>query len=134
MEWYERLKAELKRSPILWAVPIGIVALIAVVIAINLGVTDEQAALEKKEARVQAQTVDSCKQIRLGMAKEQVLKMMPKPVGTILYRRQRAVKEKLLFPSRAGTSTPPQVVLDQRTGHIEEVICDDSYRLSQKKS
>ena len=40
-------------------------------------------------------------------------------------------KEKLFFPSRAAASTPPQSVIDQSTGQVEEVICDDNYRLSQ---
>ncbi|MFQ5847137.1 MAG: hypothetical protein ACE5IQ_05605 [Candidatus Methylomirabilales bacterium] len=135
MNWHERLRLTLKRSPILWAVPLGIVVVIALIIAINRGPTDMKTALEKlekKEERVKAQIVDSCKQIRLGMPKAELLTMMPKPVGTISYRRQRQVKEKLLFPSRAGASTPPTVVVDQRTGHVEEVVCDANYRLPPK--
>lgn len=125
---------KLNRSTLLWAVPLGVAALIAVVIVINWGTTDTQTALEKKEERVKAQIVDSCKQIRLGMAKAELLKMMPTPVGTITYKRQRRVKEKLLFPSRTDASIPPTVVIDQRTGHVEEVVCDDEYRLRKDRS
>lgn len=125
---------KLDRSTLLWAVPLGVAVLIAVVVVINWGTTDTQTTLEKKEERVKARIVDSCKQIRLGMAKAELLKMMPAPVGTVTYKRERRVKEKLLFPSRADASIPPTVVIDRQTGHVEEVVCDDEYRLRKDRS
>lgn len=133
MDWQARLRSKLKDSPFIWAVPLAIVALIAAVIAINWGTTDEETALEKREERVAAHIVDSCKQVRLGMAKEQVLEMMPEPVGIVSYTRNGREKEKLLFPSPAAASTPPQFIIDGRTGQIEEVVCDENHRLSKKK-
>ena len=133
MDWQARLRSKLKGSPFIWAVPLAIAALIAAVIAINWGTTDEQTALEKREERVAAQIVDSCKQIRLGMTRDAVLKIMPEPVGIVSYTRNGREKEKLLFPSPAAASTPPQFIIDGRTGQVEEVVCDENHRLSQKE-
>ncbi|MGH7404445.1 MAG: hypothetical protein ACREJA_01005 [Candidatus Methylomirabilales bacterium] len=82
----------------------------------------------------EAEPVASCRQIRLGMTREEVLKIMPEPVGRVLYKKNRREKEKLLFPSRADASTPPQLVIDGKTGRVEEVVCDENYRLTQKQS
>ena len=128
MEWYARLKLQLKRSPLLWAIPLGVVAVIAVVITINWGTTEKQTAYGRKEE----QTVDSCKQIRLGMTRDDVLKIMPEPVGIVSYTRNGREKEKLLFPSPATASTPPQLIIDGRTGQVEEVVCDENHRLRQQ--
>ncbi|MEE9181370.1 MAG: hypothetical protein V3U33_02205 [candidate division NC10 bacterium] len=128
MKWYERLRVKLKRSTLVWAVPLAVAGLIAVFIAVNWGTTEH-----KKGTTVDRITVDSCKQIRLGMTKDQVLKIMPEPVGIISYKSHGREREKLLFPSPAAASTPPQSVIDQSTGQVEEVICDDNYRLSQKQ-
>lgn len=131
MKWYERLRVKLKRSTLVWAVSLAVAGLIAVFIAVNWGTTEQLILQLKKGTNVDRITVDSCKQIRLGMTKDQVLKIMPEPVGIISYKRHGREKEKLLFPSRAAASTPPQSVIDQSTGQVEEVICDDNYRLSQ---
>ena len=127
MDWQARLRSKLKASPFMWAVPLGVAAIIAAVIAVNWGTTEH-----KKGATVDRITVDSCKQIRLGMTRDEVLKIMPEPVGIVSYTRNGREKEKLLFPSPAAASTPPQFVLDGRTGQVEEVVCDDNYRLSKR--
>ena len=124
MNWYRRLRLDLQRSPLLWIVPLGIAAVIAAIIALNWGRT----------AYKKSRPVETCRQIRLGMTREQVLKIMPEPVGSVLYKRQGRAKEKLIFPSPAGASTPPQLVMDGKTGKVEEVICDEHYRLIQKQS
>lgn len=134
MKWYERLRVKLKRSPLLWAVPLAVAALIVAFIAVNWGTTEHKKGTTVDRTTVDRITVDSCKQIRLGMTKDEVLKLMPEPVGIILYKRHGREKEKLLFPSPAAASTPPQSVIDQRTGQVEEVICDDNYRLSQDRN
>ncbi len=128
MDWQARLGA----SPLMWVVPLGVVAVIAVVIAITWAPTDDRTALERVEKRVKAQVVDSCKQIRLGMTRDEVLKIMPEPVGIVAYRKKGTEKEKLLFPSPAAASTPPQFIIDKRTERIEEIVCDDNYRLRKK--
>lgn len=119
---------KLDRSTLLWAVPLGVAAIIAVVIVVNWGTTEKTVA-EKFE-----ESVDICKRIRLGMTKEQVLMIMPTPVGTISYTKNGKEKEKLLFPSRAGASTPPQTVIDRSADRVEEVVCDDEYRLRKDRS
>ena len=128
MDWQGRLRSKLKGSPFIWAVPLAIAALIAAVIAINWGTTEKQTAYERKTG----QTVDSCKRIRLGMTRDEVLKIMPEPVGIVSYTRNAREKEKLLFPSPATASTPPQFIIDGRTGQVEEVVCDENYRLTQR--
>ena len=128
MDWQARLRSKLKGSPFIWAVPLAVAALIAAVIAINWGTSEKQTAYGRKEE----QTVDSCKQIRLGMTRDDVLKIMPEPVGIVSYTRNGREKEKLLFPSPATASIPPQFIIDGRTGQIEEIVCDDNYRLRKK--
>ena len=99
----------------------------ALVITVNWGKTKYR---EYKEA----EPVATCRQIRLGMTRDEVLKMMPEPVGRISYKKNRREKEKLVFPSRADAPTPPQLVIDGKTGRVEEVVCDENYHLIQKES
>jgi len=99
----------------------------ALVITVNWGTTKYK---EYKEVK----PVASCRQIRLGMTRDEVLKIMPEPVGRISYKKNRREKEKLVFPSRADAATPPQLVIDGKTGRVEEVVCDENYRLTQKQS
>jgi len=99
----------------------------AAVITLNWGTTKYK---EYKEAK----PVASCRQIRLGMTRDEVLKIMPEPVGTISYKKNRKEKEKLIFPSREDAATPPQLVIDRKTGRVEEVVCDANHRLIQKQS
>ncbi len=127
MNWQARLRSKLKRSPLMWVVPLGVAAIVAAVIAVNWGTTGH-----KEGIIVDRINLESCKQIRLGMTRDEVLKIMPEPVGTVSYTRNGREKEKLLFPSPAAASTPPQFVLDGRTGQVEEVVCDDNYRLSKQ--
>ena len=127
MNWQARLRSKLKASPFMWAVPLGVAAIVAAVIAVNWGSTEH-----KKGRMVDSINLESCKQIRLGMTRDEVLKIMPEPVGIVSYTRNGREKEKLLFPSPAAASTPPQFVIDRRTGQVEEVVCDENYRLSKQ--
>jgi len=124
MNWYGRLRSKLKRSTLIWVVPLVGVAIMALVITVNWGTTKYK----------KAEPVASCRQIRLGMTRDEVLKIMPEPVGRISYKKNRREKEKLVFPSRADAATPPQLVIDGKTGRVEEVVCDENYRLTQKQS
>lgn len=127
MDWLGRLRSKLKGSPFMWAVPLGVVAIVVAVIAVKWGTT------EHKEGRIVDSTnLESCKRIRLGMTRDEVLKIMPEPVGIVSYTRNAREKEKLLFPSPATASTPPQFIIDGRTGQVEEVVCDENYRLTQR--
>ena len=125
MNWYGRLRSKLKRSTLIWAVPLVGTAIMALVITVNWGTTKYK---EYKEAK----PVAGCRQIRLGMTRVEVLKIMPEPVGRISYKKNRKEKEKLIFPSREDAATPPQLVIDGNTGRVEEVVCDENYRLIQK--
>jgi hypothetical protein len=127
MDWQARLRSKLKGSPFMWAVPLGVAAIVAAVIAVNWGTTEH-----KKGSIAESINLESCKQIRLGMTRDAVLKIMPEPVGIVSYTRNGRDKEKLLFPSPAAASTPPQFIIDGRTGQVEEVVCDENYRLSQQ--
>jgi len=127
MNWYRRLRSKLKRSTLIWVVPLVGAAIMAAVITLNWGTTKYK---EYKEAK----PVASCRQIRLGMTRDEVLKIMPEPVGTISYKKNRKEKEKLIFPSREDAATPPQLVIDRKTGRVEEVVCDANHRLIQKQS
>jgi hypothetical protein len=109
-------------------VPLVVAGLIAVVIAVNWGTTEDTEG--RNVDRIHGET---CKQIRLGMTRDEVLTMMPEPVGIVSYRRNGREKEKLLFPSPAAAATPPQFVIDGRTGQVEEVVCDENYRLSKQE-
>ena len=127
MNWYGRLRSKLKRSTLIWVVPLVGAAIMAAVITVNWGTTKYK---EHKEAK----PVAACRQIRLGMTRDEVLKIMPEPVGRISYKKNRREKEKLVFPSREDAATPPQLVIDGKTGRVEEVVCDENYRLTQKQS
>jgi len=96
----------------------------ALVMTVNWGTTKYK----------EAEPVAGCRQIRLGMTRVEVLKIMPEPVGRISYKKNRKEKEKLIFPSREDAATPPQLVIDGNTGRVEEVVCDENYRLTQKQS
>jgi len=122
MNWYGRLRSKLKRSTLIWVVPLVGAAIMALVITVNWGTSKYK----------EAEHVASCRQIRLGMTRDEVLKIMPEPVGRISYKKNRREKEKLVFPSRADAATPPQLVIDGKTGRVEEVVCDENYRLTQK--
>ena len=122
MNWYGRLRSKLKRSTLIWVVPVVGAAIMALVITVNWGTIKHK----------KAEPVASCRQIRLGMTRDEVLKIMPEPVGRISYKKNRREKEKLVFPSRADAATPPQLVIDGKTGRVEEVVCDENYRLTQK--
>jgi len=122
MNWYGRLRSKLKRSTLIWVVPVVGAAIMALVITVNWG------TIKHKKAEPGA----SCRQIRLGMTRDEVLKIMPEPVGRVSYKRHGKEKEKLVFPSRADAATPPQLVIDGKTGRVEEVVCDENYRLTQK--
>ncbi len=124
MNWYGRLRPKLKRSTLIWVVPLVGTAIMVAVITVNWGRTKYK----------EAERVASCRQIRLGMTRDEVLKIMPEPVGRISYKKNRREKEKLVFPSRADAATPPQLVIDGKTGRVEEVVCDENYRLTQKQS
>lgn len=124
MNWYGHLRSKLKRSTLIWVVPLVGTAIMAAVITVNWGTTKHK----------EAERVASCRQIRLGMTRDEVLKIMPEPVGRISYKKNRREKEKLVFPSRADAATPPQLVIDGKTGRVEEVVCDENYRLTQKQS
>ena len=124
MNWYGRLRSKVKRSTLTWVVPLVGAAIMALVITVNWGTTTYK----------KAEPVASCRQIRLGMTRDEVLKIMPEPVGRISYKKNRKEKEKLVFPSRADAATPPQLVIDGKTGRVEEVVCDENYRLTQKQS
>ena len=124
MNWYGRLRSKLKRSTLIWVVPVVGAAIMALVITVNWGTIKHK----------KAEPVASCRQIRLGMTRDEVLKIMPEPVGRISYKKNRREKEKLVFPSRADAATPPQLVIDGKTGRVEEVVCDENYRLTQKQS
>jgi hypothetical protein len=128
MKWQERLNSKLKLSPVILAVPIAVVAVVAAVIAVNWGTTED--TIGRNVDRIH---VDTCKQIHLGMTRDEVLTMMPEPVGIVSYKRNGKEKEKLLFPSPAAAATPPQFVIDGRTGQVEEVVCDENYRLSKQE-
>ena len=39
MNWQARLRSKLKASPFMWAVPLGVTAIVAAVIAVNWGST-----------------------------------------------------------------------------------------------
>lgn len=123
MDWLERLRAKLKGSTLVWVVPLGLAAIIAAVIAVNVN-------WETPDSSPVTSSVDNCRQIQLGMTRDEVLKIMPEPVGRVSYTRNGREKEKLLFPSPATVSTPPQFIIDGPTGEVEEVVCDDEYRLS----
>jgi len=123
MNWYGRLRSKVKRSTLIWVVPLVGAAIMALVITVNWGTTKYK----------EAERVASCRQIRLGMTRDEVLKIMPEPVGRISYKKNRKEKEKLVFPSRADAATPPQLVIDGKTGRVEEVVCDENYRLIQKQ-
>ena len=125
MNWYGRLRSKLKRSTLIWVIPLVGAAIMAAVITVNWGKTKYK---EYKEAK----PVASCRQIRLGMTRDEVLKIMPEPVGRISYKKNRKEKEKLIYPSREDAATPPQLVIDRKTGRVEEVVCDENYRLTQK--
>ena len=122
MNWYGHLRSKLKRSTLIWVVPLVGTAIMAAVMTVNWGTTKYK----------EAEPVASCRQIRLGMTRDEVLKIMPEPVGRISYKKNRREKEKLVFPSRADAATPPQLVIDGKTGRVEEVVCDENYRLTQK--
>src|SRR3972149_2806965 len=122
MNWYGRLRSKLKRSTLIWVVPLVGIAIMAAVITVNWGTTKHK----------EAERVASCRQIRLGRTRDEVLRIMPEPVGRISYKKNRREKEKLVFPSRADAATPPQLVIDGKTGRVEEVVCDENYRLTQK--
>jgi len=124
MNWYGRLRSKVKRSTLTWVVPLVGAAIMALVITVNWGTTKYK----------EAEPVASCRRIRLGMTRDEVLKIMPEPVGRISYKKNRKEKEKLVFPSRADAATPPQLVIDGKTGRVEEVVCDENYRLTQKQS
>ena len=126
MNWSEGLRLKLNRSTLLWAVPLVGTAIMALVITVNWG------TIKYKEYK-KAEPVATCRQIRLGMTRDEVLKMMPEPVGRISYKKNRREKEKLVFPSRPDAATPPQLVIDGKTGRVEEVVCDENYRLIQKQ-
>ena len=123
MNWYGRLRSKLKRSTLILVVPLVGAAIMVAVITVNWGTTKHK----------EAERVASCRQIRLGMTRDEVLKIMPEPVGTISYKKNRREKEKLVFPSRPDAATPPQLVIDGKTGRVEEVVCDENYRLIQKQ-
>jgi len=127
MNWSEGLRLKLNRSTLLWAVPLVGTAIMALVITVNWGTI-------KYRKYKEAEPVATCRQIRLGMTRDEVLKMMPEPVGRISYKKNRREKEKLVFPSRADAATPPQLVIDGKTGRVEEVVCDENYHLIQKQS
>ena len=122
MNWYGHLRSKLKRSTLIWVVPVVGAAIMALVITVNWGTIKHK----------KAEPVASCRQIRLGMTRDEVLKIMPEPVGRVSYKRHGKEKEKLVFPSRADAATPPQLVIDGKTGRVEEVVCDENYRLTQK--
>ena len=127
MNWYGHLRSKLKRSTLIWVVPLVGTAIMVAVITVNWGTTKYRKYKETKP-------VASCRQIRLGMTRDEALKIMPEPVGRISYKKNRREKEKLVFPSRADAATPPQLVIDGKTGRVEEVVCDENYRLTQKQS
>jgi hypothetical protein len=126
MNWPEGLRLKLKRSTLLWVVPLVGTAIMAAVISVNWGTA-------KYKQYQEAKPVATCRQIRLGMTRDEVLKMMPEPVGRISYKKKRRDKEKLVFPAREDAATPPQLVIDGKTGRVEEVVCDENYHLIQKQ-
>lgn len=112
-----------KRSVLIWALPLVVAGVIGGVMSLGW---------MKGEFR-KANLAEDCKQIRLGMTREQVVEIMGAPLTTASFQRDGKEKIMLIFPSKTLASTPPQCVIDQSTQKVEEVICDEDYRLKSEK-
>lgn len=76
--------------------------------------------------RAKEEIINNCKQIRLGMHKDDVIESMGKP-NKIIRREEKYLI--MVFSAKKAASTFPQVYIDPNSNVVIEVVCDDSYRL-----
>jgi hypothetical protein len=77
--------------------------------------------------------VDKCKELRIGMQYNAVIEKMGEPINANEFEKDGRIKKRLYFPSPRLASTFVQCVIDTQSGLVEEIICDEEYKLTSYK-
>ena len=82
-----------------------------------------------------SELVTKCKRIKLGDTEEQVLKELgpPPPRGRHKFEFEGRQLYSLNYPAPSLESTPPNVLIDAKSGSVVSVTCNDEYKLREKR-
>ena len=75
--------------------------------------------------------IRKCKELELGMTREEVEAIMGQPMNVLEHEDMGRQKQTLYYFSRPLASTWPYCVLDKESGLVEEVVCDEGYKLKE---
>lgn len=75
--------------------------------------------------------VQKCKRVELGTSEEQAVQVLGPPGRKRISDRQGRKVRSLEYDAPAIAAMAPYVVIDDLTGHVIEVACDDEHHLRQ---
>lgn len=76
--------------------------------------------------------VGKCKQIQLGVSKEEVITALGNPDTTRYSDRKGRETLSLEYAAPSIMATAPFVLIDKLSGRVTEVVCDDAYHLQDQ--
>lgn len=77
--------------------------------------------------------VRKCKEVRLGTSEDNVLKKLGPPARTQVVELNGRQVRVLMYPAPSLAATAPDIYVDQQSGAVVKVVCDDEYNLVEKK-
>lgn len=81
-----------------------------------------------------SELVTKCKRIKLGDTEGQVLKELgPPPRERHKFEFEGRQFYSLNYPAPSLESTPPNVLIDTKSGSVVSVTCNDEYKLREKR-
>jgi hypothetical protein len=77
--------------------------------------------------------VGECKKIRLGFTEEQVIKELGAPAKKTIGGHNGRQVRTLMYPAPSLAAMAPYILVDDQSGFVVRVVCDDEYELVDKK-
>ena len=104
-----------------------ITALLVVTVICFSFIGCEEAQRENKARAL----LKNCETLQIGMSKQEVIKIMGKPILTRPLEKAGPPKEVLVFLSPRAASEQTRCVIDVKSGLVEEIECGEGYRLTK---
>ena len=77
--------------------------------------------------------VMKCKQVKLGATEDQVIKELGQPAQKELVELRGRQLRVLNYPAPSAASTSPHIYIDDKSGVVIRVVCDDNYTLLDRQ-
>ncbi len=113
---------------------VRLLLLIGLLLLLLLPIIGPYCIRPRKEIKAR-ELLQKCREIRIGMTRQQVIEIMGEPARTMTLKdlRDGRKKEILFFDSPAFASESTQCTIDVQSGLVEEVHCGESYYRIEKK-